>query len=264
MPGHGGSLGPGRSHWALSARPALPVKRPGRGPDNDLVDLLSTALVSAGGLGAAIATWRVAVERRRRRRAERGSRYQRSRLAALATLLEEAEERLGAARSHENPDELEVEAFDRDSGMLRERYLPVVVQQKVATARRKLHPVSVVAFEVEGIDEALRCGAHESWRAVGDAVILTLRECDTVCRVGSSLVFAVLEDTPELGALLVAERVRGALRRSRVGEFLTVSSGVATYPSHALDAAGLVARAGGALELARSTGTDWLAAPADI
>jgi GGDEF domain-containing protein len=48
--------------------------------------------------------------------------------------------------------------------------------------------------------------------------------------------------------------VREALRSSPVGDALTVSAGIACYPTHALDAAELVARAGRALELARGEG----------
>jgi GGDEF domain-containing protein len=65
---------------------------------------------------------------------------------------------------------------------------------------------------------------------------------------------AVLVDTAEPGARMVAERVRTALRASPVGDSLTVSAGIACYPTHALEAAELVARAGRALELARRNG----------
>ena len=75
----------------------------------------------------------------------------------------------------------------------------------------------------------------------------TLRESDAVFRLGDVVAVAVLVDTAEPGALMVAERVREALRASPVGDSLTVSAGIACYPTHALDAAELVARAGHAL-----------------
>ena len=52
----------------------------------------------------------------------------------------------------------------------------------------------------------------------------------------------MLVDTAEPGAVIVAERVRSSLRTSPVGDTLTVSAGIACYPSHALDAAELVSR----------------------
>jgi GGDEF domain-containing protein len=75
-----------------------------------------------------------------------------------------------------------------------------------------------------------------------------------VFRLGDTVAVGVLVDTAEPGACIVAERVRDALRTSAVGDALTVSAGIACYPTHALDAAELVGRAGRALELARDAG----------
>ena len=51
--------------------------------------------------------------------------------------------------------------------------------------------------------------------------------------------------------MLTGSSVSDALRTSPVGDSLTVSAGIACYPSHASDAAELVARAG-EISLARS------------
>jgi GGDEF domain-containing protein len=67
---------------------------------------------------------------------------------------------------------------------------------------------------------------------------------------------AVLEDTAEAGAVWAAERVRGTLHGSPVGDSLTISAGIACYPSHALNAPELVDQAGRALEAARARGRD--------
>jgi len=50
--------------------------------------------------------------------------------------------------------------------------------------------------------------------------------------------------------------VRGTLLASPVGDALTISAGVACYPTHALGAAELVQQAGHALEEARRHGAD--------
>ena len=73
-------------------------------------------------------------------------------------------------------------------------------------------------------------------------------------RLGDVVAVGVLVDTAEPGAALVADRVREALRGSPVGDSLTVSAGIACYPSHALDPVELVSHAGRALELARDAG----------
>ena len=119
----------------------------------------------------------------------------------------------------------------------------MLLQQAVATARRRVLPVAVVFWELDGLE-----GAPIEWR--------NLRENDAIFRLGEYAAVAVLIDSSEDGALLVAERVRQSLRSSPIGDSITVSAGIACYPTHALDAAELVSRAGGALEVARASGYD--------
>ena len=144
--------------------------------------------------------------------------------------------------------------IDPVSGLLRERHLPVLLQQVVAAARRKVLPVSVVFWELDGLGGAPVEAREQALTALGAVAWRTLRESDAVFRLGDVVAVAVLVDTAEPGALMVAERVREALRSSPVGDSLTVSAGIACYPTHALDAAELVARAGRALEQARDAG----------
>jgi diguanylate cyclase (GGDEF)-like protein len=144
--------------------------------------------------------------------------------------------------------------IDPVSGLLRERHLPVLLQQVVAAARRKVLPVSVVFWEVDDLGAAPVDAQNQALTALGAVAWRTLRESDAVFRLGDVVAVAVLVDTAEPGARMVADRVREALRASPVGDSLTVSAGIACYPTHALDAAELVARAGRALELARAAG----------
>lgn len=147
-------------------------------------------------------------------------------------------------------------AFDAATGLYEERFFAVLVQQQVAAARRSLRPLSVVIFEVDSLEGPKRAGSEQELAVVGDVVRRTLRESDSACRLGAAMVGAILEDTPEAGAVWAAERVRGTLLGSPIGDALTVSAGVACYPTHALGAAELVAQAGRALEEARSRGRD--------
>ncbi|MCU1429307.1 MAG: diguanylate cyclase protein [Actinomycetia bacterium] len=147
-------------------------------------------------------------------------------------------------------------AFDPATGLYDERYFAVLVQQQVAAARRSLRPVSVVIFEIDGMQDAESERRDQALGVVGDVIRRTLRESDSACRLGDLMVGAILEDTPEAGAVWAAERVRGTLLTSPVGDALTLSAGVACYPSHALGAAELVQQAGVALEDARARGRD--------
>jgi two-component system cell cycle response regulator len=146
--------------------------------------------------------------------------------------------------------------FDTISGLLDEQFFPVIVHQRVAAARRQLQPVSVVLFELDGLDDATSATRRQALGVLGDVVRRTLRECDTACRISDRRAAAVLEDTAESGAAWAAERVRGALHGSPVGDSLTISAGIACYPSHALSGGELMDMATRALESARRRGHD--------
>jgi diguanylate cyclase (GGDEF)-like protein len=148
------------------------------------------------------------------------------------------------------------QAFDAATGLYDEKYFAVLVQQQVAAARRSLRPISVIIFEIDSMGESDRDTRLQALGVVGDVVRRTLRESDAACRLGDLMIGAILEDTPEAGAVWAAERVRGTLLASPVGDALTLSAGVACYPTHALGAAELVHQASRALEEARSRGRD--------
>lgn len=182
-------------------------------------------------------------------------------LDALTALLEEevqrresfAEAERSAAQERSTAAE---RTFDPATGLYDQSYFPVLAQQQVAAARRSLRPVSVVIFEVDGMTDVDDIACDQALTAIGDIVRRTLRESDAACRLGGPMIGAILEDTPEAGGVWAAERVRGSLLGSPLGDTLTVSAGVACYPTHALGAAELVAAAGRALEEARTRGAD--------
>jgi diguanylate cyclase (GGDEF)-like protein len=162
---------------------------------------------------------------------------------------------LGAGRA----DGLAADAFDPVSGLLRERFVAVLIQQRVAGARRRLHPVAVVALEADGIRGSAQPDVDDAMRALGGVIRETLREADCACRVGDVVVIAALDDTTEEGARLAIERLQAGLRTATGDVGITVSAGIACYPTHALEAPDLVARAGEALLEARSAGTSRVA-----
>jgi diguanylate cyclase (GGDEF)-like protein len=163
----------------------------------------------------------------------------------------------------EYPGDLDM-VFDPATGLLDERFFPVIVQQRVAAARRQLQPLSIVLFEIDGFADEAEGVQADALKALGEVIRKTLRECDSACRIGDLMGAAILEDTTEAGAVWAAERVRNALAHNPSGRSITLSAGVACYPSHALGAPELVAMAGKALETARARGRDHVEiAPAD-
>lgn len=160
---------------------------------------------------------------------------------------------LALARS--NPTEVIV---DTVSGLLEEQHFTVLVQKRVSAARRQLQPISIVKFEVDGLDGATQADCDHAIAALGAIIATTLRESDAACRIGRSMAAAILEDTSEAGAVWAAERIRGSLQQNELGNDLTVSAGIACYPTHALTASELMDRAARALETAHSLGRDRL------
>jgi diguanylate cyclase (GGDEF)-like protein len=209
--------------------------------------------VVAGAAGAALAAQLQHTEVRLGSAANDVQRLHRE-LDAVAAILEEEANRRDTADDEVAP--TGDHAFDHTTGLYDERYFAVLVQQQVAAARRSLRPISVVIFEIDGLHGSDDVTRDQALGVVGDVVRRTLRESDSACRLGELMVGAILEDTSETGAVWAAERVRGTLLGSPVGDSLTVSAGVACYPTHALGAAELVAQAGKALDEARRRGAD--------
>lgn len=214
------------------------------------------ALVAAGVSGGIVAL----VDHRRMRHAERALEETRADRERLRTQLDQisrsfAETAIRARAVGEGRgDELAADAFDPVSGLLRERFVAVLIQQRVAGARRRLHPVAVVALEADGLRGRDPASVDHAMRALGGVIRDTLREADCACRVGDVVVIAALDDTTEDGARIAIERIQAGLRLATGDVGLTISAGIACYPSHALEAPDLVARAGQALLDARAAG----------
>lgn len=100
-------------------------------------------------------------------------------------------------------------------------------------------------------DEALR----EVAKVLGDSV----RAIDLAARYGGEEFTVLLENTDQHGALLLAERIRGQIEALRLmcGTTpvpLTMSIGIALYPTHSPDPASIIAKADQALYVAKEGG----------
>ena len=217
--------------------------------------------VVAGAAGVVAAMAGVALGAQARRngdqlgQAEHELRTVRRELASINAVLQEESSRRTAEQELGPPADLGRErndkAFDTATGLYDERYFAVLVQQHVAATRRSLRPVSVVIFEIDSMGEADADTRQQALGVVGDVVRRTLprerrglppRRPDGRRDPGRH---------PEAGTVWAAERVRGTLLASPIGDALTLSAGVACYPTHALGAAELVHQASGALNKAR-------------
>lgn len=139
---------------------------------------------------------------------------------------------------------------DPETGLPDGRFFDVAVAARIAAARRHLWPVTIVLLDVTPHEGQSLRHAVSGFCAL---VRQTLREADAVCRTGPSTFAVLLEDTNEAGGVWAAERVQAALARDEIGVAQLVA-GVATYPTHGLDATIVHQRAKSAL--ARAAAAD--------
>lgn len=227
--------------------------------------------IVAGGCGFTAAIFATAIAGRAFRAEARGTelaaerdRLQRE-LGALAAIFADEATSANAGSLALAPTTPMEAAVDTVSGLLEEQFFKVLAQQRVAAARRQLQPVAIVMFEIDGLDGSDSPGCDRAMNELGGIITQTLRESDAACRIGHSMAAAILEDTAEAGAVWAAERIRGTLNQTEIGDTITVSAGIACYPIHALSAPELIDRAGRALTAARAHGRDRLeiATPSD-
>lgn len=144
--------------------------------------------------------------------------------------------------------DLDSSLVDPHTGLYTESYLMVALDARIAAARRRLRPVSVVMIDVVyGLHAGNPVPADSA--VVSAAVRSTLREADTAACMNDGRFVLVLEDTPENGAIWTVERLRSYLVADHPDH--TVRAGIACYPAHAFNLEEILQQANEALANAR-------------
>ena len=143
---------------------------------------------------------------------------------------------------------------DPVTGLPDRRFFEMSVDRKVALARRTLKPLSVTLFEIDEFSTFAPYLRDHAMRVLSRVVRNTLRDSDTICHHHDGTISAVLDDTSETGAVWAADRIRRALLDTPARDVVTMSAGLACYPSHAMEPDDLVLEATRALSTARSLG----------
>ena len=137
---------------------------------------------------------------------------------------------------------------DPESGLTLEGWLTTAVETRIAAGRRRLTPVAIVMFEVleyVQIDDPRAIDA----RTVADLLTATVREADGAFRLDDGGFAVLLDDTDDMGALLVTKRFGDAVEAMAPGA--VVRAGVACYPAHGMTGREVLDRADEALDQAR-------------
>ena len=148
------------------------------------------------------------------------------------------------------------------TGLYNHRHFHERLRSSLEVAGRFGGTVAVVAFDLDGFDEVNDRHGHPAGddllRQVGSTLRAACREHDVMCRVGGDEFAAVLAKADAAAALEIAVRVRRGLAAITApdGAPITVSSGIAIYPTHAEDAETLMSLADGAAYWVKRHGKD--------
>jgi len=164
--------------------------------------------------------------------------------------------------------------IDGPTGLYNWAYFRQRLEEEAARSSRYRLEFSIIMFDMDGFESYVaRCGdiaASEIIRTLGTSVRDCIREVDMGCRYGRSRFVVILPHTDSGGAEVMAERLRQkaidifALTRGRTHFDLTISLGIASFPTDAPAPDELVQRAELALGMARKRGGNQACLASDI
>jgi diguanylate cyclase (GGDEF)-like protein/PAS domain S-box-containing protein len=137
---------------------------------------------------------------------------------------------------------------DSLTGLANRRAFDEALAKEHRRTRRENKTLSLIMIDVDRFKAFNDCYGHpagdECLRRVGAAIAATIkRPGDVVARYGGEEFTVLLPDTDEAGAEVLAERVRAAIaaialpHRQNINHIVTISAGVASLASAAVDAA---------------------------
>ncbi|MCW2623145.1 MAG: diguanylate cyclase [Frankiales bacterium] len=132
------------------------------------------------------------------------------------------------------------------------------LEREVARATRSAEHLSLVMLDIDHFkrlnDEQGHQAGDEVLRNVAFALTCECRDFDTPARYGGEEFAVVLPGCSPEEALVIGERLRRAVGLAPSAVPITASAGVATFPSHAMDADSLVRAADEALYESKRAG----------
>lgn len=177
-------------------------------------------------------------------------------LAALAALgVERA--RLGASTAERSEWFERMAHTDALTGLANERTVSRILELELARAGRQGGEVSLALFDIDDFRAANAADGHEAGddmlRRVAAVLAESVRLVDTVGRIGGDEFVLV---APGAAGGTVARRVLDGIAAlpAAAGRTVSVSAGVARFPTDASDAEGLIAAATDALGRAKGSG----------
>jgi diguanylate cyclase (GGDEF)-like protein len=151
------------------------------------------------------------------------------------------------------------------TGVWNRRYLDLTLRKEIERAQRFGRPLSVLMLDIDRFKRVNDRLGHQR----GDEVLVEVTRrmidqlrasIDVVGRYGGEEFVVLLPETPAAGALVVAEKIRTAIRDEPMqgaGDVsITVSVGVSTYPEDGSHSDQLIRSADDAMYRAKAAGRD--------
>jgi len=149
---------------------------------------------------------------------------------------------------------------DALTGLANRRCFEEALHRELAVATRSGAPCGLIVLDVDHFKAVNDAHGHQTGdevlAGVGSALGRAARDTDIVTRYGGEEFAVVLPGCSAAEATEAAERLRAAVASSASPVPVTLSAGVAAFPSDAEDAVSLVAAADGALYKAKRQGRD--------
>jgi diguanylate cyclase (GGDEF)-like protein len=139
----------------------------------------------------------------------------------------------------------EMAFLDSLTGVLVNRRFTERLHQEVGRARRYNYPVTLLFIDLDNFKKYNDQHGHQAGDQIlcrfADMLKQSVREQDAVGRWGGEEFVVLLPHTDTREGTIVGERIRHNIRQGLAG--ITVSIGLATFPTHAIDAVELIAKA---------------------
>src|SRR3954469_8810268 len=154
---------------------------------------------------------------------------------------------------------------DALTGLLNRRGFQELMEVETERALRSNRPLAIVVGDLDHFKHLNDRFGHAAGdlapKRFAEIASSASRRIDAVARIGGEEFALLLPDTEQHAAYLLAERLRRAVkepsaRGTSEAELPTVSFGVASFPTHAADAAALMHAADQALYAAKAMGRD--------
>ncbi|HXF56009.1 MAG TPA: bifunctional diguanylate cyclase/phosphodiesterase [Actinomycetota bacterium] len=154
------------------------------------------------------------------------------------------------------------------TGVANRRAFEHALERELSRAQRTGTELTLLLVDIDHFkafnDRHGHQAGDEAVRAVAQALVSACRAFDTVARYGGEELAVILPMCPWSESLAAAERVRAAVAGLDVPGGLTVSVGVAIYPTHGADADSLVRAADEALYRSKAAGRNRVSLAGDL